>query len=399
MDIEIVNSSYSSSKDTECLCPSKNQKYMDLRIGIDIRSLVFTRAGINRYTENLIRSLLEIDVANEYALFSNTKSCYDWSSYSNAQEVIVRLPHFGRITEKIWEEILLPPNLKRMDVFHSPRYMLPKKKPCKFVVTVHDLAFKKLPHIFVKRTVKYFSNLLEDSIQKADKIIAVSHNTKEDLLRLFNVRDDKVEVIYEGVNENYKVTTDCETLEHARSKYSLPEKFILYVGTIEPRKNLVGLIKAFHKLKEKKAIEHRLVIAGGKGWLYNDVFEAVERLGLTQDIIFTGYVEESELPTLYNLSDLFVYPTLYEGFGLPVLEAMACGVPVICSEVSSLPEVAGNAAIVVNPYDSDEIAEAIAHILENSSLKDTLIEKGIRRASMFTWQETARETLNLYQKL
>jgi glycosyltransferase involved in cell wall biosynthesis len=297
-----------------------------LRIGIDIRSLVFTRAGISRYTENLIKALLEINRDNRYTFFCNTKSSHDWSEYKNVSEAVIRFPNLGRVTEKIWEEKLLPGKLKNVDVFHSPRYILPKKKPCKFTVTVHDLAFKKFPHIFLKETVEHANEWVKFAVKQADRIITVSHNTRKDLLTLFDTDEDKIRVIYEGVSSDYHPIRDPDLLERLRRKYALPEKFILFVGTIEPRKNLVRLLEAFNKFKKNKSAAYRLVIAGGKGWLYDDVFETVEKLELQQDVIFTGYIPESELPLMYNLSDLFIYPSLYEGFGLPLLEAMACGI-------------------------------------------------------------------------
>lgn len=372
-----------------------------MRIGIDIRSLIFTRAGISSYTCNLIKSLAEIDKENEYILFCNTKSQYNWAGYDNIKEKVLRLPHLGSLTERIWEEIFLPRGIASMevDIFHGPRFTLPSKKPCKFIVTIHDLAFKKFPQLVTRGGFNYFNAHVESAVKKADGIIAVSYNTREDLVNLFDVDGNRIEVIYEGIDENYHIIEDRKELKEAGDRYGLPEKFILFVGTVEPRKNLVRLIEAFNKLKMKKLIEHSLVIAGGKGWLYNDVFETVERLKLEQDVIFTGYIPESDLPLIYNLADLFVYPSLYEGFGLPPLEAMACGVPVITSNVSSLPEVAGDAALLVDPCNVPAIAGLIEQVLGNNGLREKMIEKGFERAGKFSWEDAAKKTMTVYREV
>ncbi len=370
-----------------------------MRIGLDIRNLVFSRAGISKYTKNLIESLAEVDRQNEYTLFCNTKSRCDWSKYGNIQEKVIRLPNLGRFTEKFWEEILLPRELKNIDIFHSPRFMLPRRKPCKFIDTIHDLTFKKFPRLFTKDTFTYVNNWVELAVKSADKIIAVSDNTKKDLIDLFNAPEEKIEVIYEGVEEIYRPLKLESSLRGIKDKYNLPEKFILFVGTIEPRKNLKKLIEAFGEFKKSGPAEHKLVIAGGRGWQYEDIFKAVGKLGLSKEIIFPDYIPERDLPLIYNAADLFVYPSLYEGFGLPVLEAMACGVAVITSNVSSLPEVAGDAAVLVDPDDTRAIAEAMENVLQDNDLKRKMIENGLKRAAMFSWQEMAKKTLEVYSQV
>lgn len=372
-----------------------------MRIGIDIRSLIFTRAGISCYTFNLIKALSAVDKENEYLLFCNTKSGYDWSGYFRVKEDVIRFPHLGRFTEKLWEEVFLPQRLlaKKIDVFHSPRYMLPKKKPCHFIVTIHDLSFKRIPQLFTRKVFDCVNHWVEFSVEKADKIIAVSGHTKNDLINLFNAKAEKIEVIYEGVDENFRPVKTPESLKEIKHKYNLPEKFILFVGTIEPRKNIKRLIEAFYDLTKNRKMEHSLVIAGGKGWHYDDVFNTVEKLKLGKKIIFTDYVRGSELPLLYNAADLFVYPSLYEGFGLPPLEAMACGVPVVTSNTSSLPEVVGDAAVLVDPADVQTMAEAIKQTLEDKNLREKMIKQGFIQAKKFSWEATAIKTLNVYERV
>jgi len=371
-----------------------------VRIGIDIRSLIFTRAGISRYTGDIIKSLAGVDRDNEYSLFCNAKSRYSWSKYDNVKEEVIRFPHLGTFTEKLWEEILLPKALisKKIDLFHSTRFVLPKKKPCKFIVTIYDLAFKKFPSLIAKKAFKYFDREIKSAVNLADKIIVVSENTRKDLIDLFGAREDKIEVIYGGINENFRPIRREESLKKIRKKHRLPEKIILFVGSIGPRKNLKRLITAFYELKKNGSVRHKLVLVGEKGSLYEDISGMSKKLGLGHDVIFTGYIPESELPIIYNIADLLVYPSLYEGFGFPPLEAMACGIPIVASNVSSLPEVVGEAALLVDPFNVEAISGAMVRVLEDNDLRAKMIEKGFERLKKFSWEKTARKTLNLYRK-
>jgi glycosyltransferase involved in cell wall biosynthesis len=203
--------------------------------------------------------------------------------------------------------------------------------------------------------------------------------------------------VYEAAQNNFKRIQVHKILNSIKQKYHLPDRFILFVGTLEPRKNIIRLLEAYARIKDK--LPHKLVIAGTKGWLYQPIFEAVKRLSLRNNVIFLGYVDDGNLPALYNLADLFVYPSIYEGFGLPVLEAMACGIPVITSNVSSLPEVAGDAAVLVDPYNVKELAGAMKHVLTNASLRKQVINKGFQQAKNFSWKKCARETLKVYEEV
>jgi glycosyltransferase involved in cell wall biosynthesis len=370
-----------------------------MRIAIDIRNMVFSRAGISKYTENLIRSLAGIDQSNEYVLLSNTKSRRDWSKFSNVSEKVIRLPNVGRFTEKFWEEALLPVELKKADIFHSPRFMLPKKKVCKYIDTIHDLAFKRYPELFTEQTFSYVNDWVERAVKKADKIIAISNNTKKDLIDLFNAKADRIEVIYLGVDHAFCPVDSNDPLTETRNKYGLPEKFILFVGTIEPRKNLKRLIEAFYEFRKDASNQHALIIAGGRGWQYSEIFKSVEKLGLDKHVIFLDYIPEQDLPLIYNAADLFVYPSLYEGFGLPVLEAMACGVPVVTSDTSSLPEITQDAAVLVHPLDTHALAKAMENVLKDRDLMLKMRDKGLKRASQFCWSETAKKTLQVYSNV
>jgi glycosyltransferase involved in cell wall biosynthesis len=226
-------------------------------------------------------------------------------------------------------------------------------------------------------------------------IISISHHTKYDMLKHFKIPEDKIKVIHLAANECYKPLKEDEIYK-INEKYSLNHPYILYVGGLEPKKNIPTLLKAFYKLK-KHDVNHKLVITGEKRWNYKSIFETIDKLNLQKEVIFTGYIPDEDLPALYNAADLFVYPSLYEGFGLPPLEAMACGTPVITSNTSSLPEVVGDAGIMVNPYDIDELTNKMYKVLTNEGLTEELSKKGLERAKLFSWKKCAEETLNTYK--
>jgi glycosyltransferase involved in cell wall biosynthesis len=233
-------------------------------------------------------------------------------------------------------------------------------------------------------------------LRAADAVIAVSECTKRDAIRFYRIPEEKITVIYEGVNPRFRPASP-EAIAAVRARYGLPERFILYVGTIEPRKNLTTLLEAFHHLLA--TYDLRLVIVGKKGWLYERFFRRLRELGLENRVLFTGYVPDEDLPAIYSAADLFVFPSLYEGFGLPVLEAMACGTPVICSNTSSLPEVAGDAALLVDPTDARALTGAMEQVLTNERLWATLRAKGMERARGFTWEKAAYRTWEVYQQV
>jgi len=245
----------------------------------------------------------------------------------------------------------------------------------------------------------YLRTLLPKSIKNADMIIAVSENTKKDIINCFNISSDKIQVVYEGVDDFFKIINDKGRLEQVRKKYNISKDFILNVSMITPRKNLITLIKAFKLLRDSKNIKCQLVIAGGKGWWYEDVFKTVSALRLEDEVIFTGYVPDEDLLYLYNAATLFAYPSLYEGFGLPILEAMSCGCPVVASNVSSIPEVCEDAALMINPKDVEELSQAMYKLIIEGSLRQMLIKKGLERVKQFSWRKTAEQTLEIYNKL
>jgi len=354
-----------------------------MRIAIDVQSTLGNKTGIGYYTANLVKCLLRIDKENEYSLFSNGGG---------------ELRTHKRI---LWEQLHLPikTSLNRVDLLHSPGFSPPVLKPRKLICTVHDLIGMIFPQNLGTVSRFYWSKLLPFAVSKADVIIADSENTKRDIIKYLNVKPEDIKVIYLAVDNSFKVVSDRALLRGVRKKYSIPSEFIFSVGTVEPRKNYDRLVVAFKSLKDKTSLPHSMVIAGKRGWAYDGVREQVDKLGMEEDIIFLDYVDDDDLVMLYNASSLFIMPSLYEGFGLPVLEAMACGVPVVASNVSSIPEVVKDAGILVDPYDTDSICDGMLKVLTDSELHETLRAKSIKRAEGFSWEKTARSVLSEYESL
>jgi glycosyltransferase involved in cell wall biosynthesis len=375
-------------------------------IGIDIRVLARgTRTGVEEYTINLLSHLLFLKPEFEYRLFYNAyqkvRLDYPWLYLKNVKLNDFRIPNRALFfSTRYFNQPKIDKLLKGIDVYFNPHFFVaPLSKGCKKVITFHDLSFERHPEFFSRRKRLWQGFLMKTrwEAERADKIIAVSQSTKDDLITLYGIDSKKIKVIYSGVNEQFrqikKLKSTTPQLIRLKKRYNLPAKFILYFGTIEPRKNLIALIKAFELLRKKYSIG--LVLAGAKGWLYQDIFKAARESKYSRDIIFTGFIEERDKPYLYNLAEVFVYPSFFEGFGFPPLEAMACGVPTIVSVSSSLPEVIGQSALTVNPYHIDEITWAMEAILTNGDLRDWFVQKGLKQAKKFSWQKCAQETLRV----
>ena len=385
-------------------------------IGIDIRMLARgMKTGVEEYTTNLLANMLSLDQNIRYKLFYNgyqkIKLDYDWLKLPNVELRQYRIPNrFLDASLYFFDYPKIDKLLKEVDVFFSPHIFLSSvSKKCKSVMTFHDLSFEKYPEFYsASKNYWHFSMNPKKQARKTDKIIAVSESTKNDLVGLYNINPEKIKVIYSGINPVSSIQYPVSSISKIKKKYNLPEKYILYLGTLEPRKNIIGLIKAFEifKTKLKSRGRHsgmspsgfKLVIAGSKGWLYRDIFKTVKNSPVKNDIIFTGFIDDEDKSILYSQAELFVYPSFYEGFGFPPLEAMACGTLVITSNFSSLPEAVGDAAIMINPYNLDELYRAMETVLNDDKLKDTLIKKGFKQAKKFSWQKCARETLDFILK-
>jgi len=401
-----------------------------MNIGIDIRILAKgTRTGVENYTVNLLSHLLNKDKSSKYKLFCNgfrkPKLDYPWLKSSNVRVKTLRIPN--RILDLFLRFLKIPKIDKLVggaDIFLSPHFLLtPVEKNTRTIVVFHDLSFVRFPEFFSWPKLLWHKFIYpENQAKRADLIVAVSQSTKNDLMNLYNISSEKIKVIHPAVSKEFRpIKKDSPEISRVKQKYNLPDKFILYFGTIEPRKNVLGLIEAFERIKSRKngvSLDVRwkgfegmvrkekkepldydalkLVLAGNKGWLYEEVFDKIEKSSFKNDIIFTGFIQEEDKPCLYNLADVFVYPSFFEGFGFPPLEAMACGVPVAVSDNSSLSEVAGDAAVMFDAQNIDEIAFAIREILEKEELRKFLAKKGRERAKLFDWNKTAEEFLKLF---
>lgn len=370
------------------------------RVCLDLSPAVHQHAGLGRYAQELLLALATADRQNEYVVFYNNPA---------AARVEPSLERFPKITTplsyKPWRlsallahftRIPQDPLLPGVDLFHATDHLLPYFRRIKSVFTLHDLIFLFHPETHKSLNRWFLTLMMPRFLRAADAVIAVSECTKRDAIRFYRIPEEKITVIYEGVNPRFRPASP-ETIAAVRARYGLPERFILYVGTIEPRKNLTTLLEAFHHLLA--TYDLRLVIVGKKGWLYERFFRRLRELGLENRVLFTGYVPDEDLPAIYSAADLFVFPSLYEGFGLPVLEAMACGTPVICSNTSSLPEVAGDAALLVDPTDARALTGAMEQVLTNERLWATLRAKGMERARGFTWEKAAYRTWEVYQQV
>jgi glycosyltransferase involved in cell wall biosynthesis len=271
----------------------------------------------------------------------------------------------------------------------------------KSILTIHDLSFLRYPEFFSRRKNFWHKMVNAKNLaRKFDKIAVVSENTKNDTIELLGVNPEKIAVIYLGIENLYKILDNNDSsLKRVKEKYNLPEKFILFLGTVEPRKNIEGLIEAYNILREENInlSEFKLVIAGGKGWKSDNIYREWHKSKYREDIKFLGYIPKEEKVYLYNLASLFVYPSFYEGFGFPPLEAMASGLPVITGNTSSLPEITGNAGLMIDPYNTASLAQAMKLVLTDESLRQDLIKKGQERVREFNWEKTAEEYLRIFE--
>lgn len=354
------------------------------RIGIDVRLTYYRQGGIAEYMRQLTNALAALAPPYRFHLLHNFR----------AQETLAfqRGNYYTPCHHRL-EGIALGAEIfpRRFDLLHSPDFIPPLFGARRYVITIHDLAFLLYANIQTADSLRYYAGQIQRAVRQADHIIAVSHTTRDDLIRLLHVPSEKITVIWEGIHPRFRV------LEH--SVVQLPDDYLLFVGTIEPRKNIPNLLQGYAILKSRQKTVSKLVLAGQKGWLSEESFAAIEGLGLQEDVIWLGGVPFNELPALYNRAKILVYPSLYEGFGFPPLEAMACGTPTITSDRGALKEIAGEAALYVNPDEPESIAAGLQKLLSDENLYQTLRERGLAHVRQFSWEQTARQTLAVYEKV
>lgn len=381
-----------------------------MKIGIDVSRYFDRSAGVGIYAANLLKSLGRVDPSNQYLAYSFFYNCLP-DSLNDKQLIEEFVKDFPRLEfaqaraskkslVKKWKAASMEKKeamLGNPDIVHSTAYTLPQLFSSRLVVTVHDLSFLIFPQYHTSENYQWlFTNLMYLN-SRPDAVICDSEQTRRDVVKYFHVPEGKLEVVYLGVDKQYFEKMDAGPLIQS---YGLEPGYLLCVSSIEPRKNFERIIRVFAQLVKQPQYEQlKLVCVGGQGWKNTNIFELVQELGLEEKVKFLGYVEQEKLPGIYQGASIFLYPSLYEGFGLPVLEAMASGTPVITSDVSSLPEVAGQAAIMIDPYDEKQLYDSIQHLLVNKGKRQELSRRGSLQAQKFSWEQTARNTLEVYKKV
>lgn len=353
-----------------------------MRIGIDIQTTLGEKTGFGFYVSNLVKHLKDIDNSNKYLLFKPETE----EDFSAPQRFI-------------WDQVKFPKLAKKnkVDILHQPCFSAPIfHDGMKIVVTIHDLIAIRFGKDIPFYSRQYFGRWMPFSYRYADEIIAVSEYTKKDIIKLLNIPDKKITVIPLAVDDCFKEIHDKEVINAVKNKYHITGNYLLHLGTINPRKNLEFLIEVFSALEDNNL---KLVITGKKGWYYEGLFDLVKKLGLEDRVIFTGYIDDEDKPALYNGASIFLFPSIYEGFGLPPLEAMACGTPVICSNTSSIPEVVGSAGILISPTDKLCWVREIKKVLEDKQIYNALSKKALIQATKFSWDRCAKQTIQIYEKL
>ena len=387
-----------------------------MRIAIDYTPAVRQQAGIGRYTRGLVRALASLDPHTDYSLFVLGKGNMDRGSehstaaaYSLAEGSSLpanfRLRHVPipyKLLTVAWHRLRLPVPAELftgpVDLLHSPDFVLPPLRKAAGLITVHDLAFLRVPECADPRLRDYLTKAVSRSVDRADHILADSQSTQNDLVELMRVSADRISVVPAGVEDRFHPDLPEDELSRVRSAYGLDEPFILSLGTIEPRKNHPRLIRSHALLRQRYPAAPALVIAGGPGWLYEETLEAARQAG-PHSVRLLGFVADQDLPALYASARLFVFPSLYEGFGLPPLEAMACGTPVVCSNRPSLPEIVGDAALITDAEDTEGLASAMQRLLEDEILREQLIRRGLRRAECYSWEQAGEKLLAVYREM
>lgn len=371
-------------------------------IAIDYTAALEQRGGIGRYTRELVKALARIDTQTGYRLFAAGQTSailpdppgpnLAWKPTRISSEWLARIWHRARMPLPI--ECWTGP----VDLLHAPDFTLPPtRKGTRTILTVHDLSFIRTPETATPDLRAYLNRVVPRSVSRADLVLADSEATRQDVIAFFRTPAEKIDVLYSGVGAHFQPARDGDTLRAVQERYGVGDApYILSLGTVQPRKNYGRLVEAVRRLNQP---DLKLVIAGGKGWLDDPLYEQIAALGFGERVVFPGHVPDEDLPALYSAAQVFAFPSLYEGFGLPPLEAMACGVPVVTSNVSSLPEVVGDAALLVDPYDVDALARALEQALADEGLRRTLIQRGYLRARFFTWEKAARQLHKHYARL
>ena len=370
-----------------------------MHIAIDAHSVGTGLAGNETYAANLIEALAEIDQENRYTVYVTRAEAFErfagrWPNVG----VQKTLPHtpFLRVPFTLSAELRRRP----VDLLHV-QYTAPPIAPCPVVATVHDLSFEHLPETFKRRSWMQLRLTVRRTVRRAAHVIAPSEFTRRDLVETYRLDPARVSAIPLAASTRFEPVEDADELGRVRRRYGLEGEYILAVGSIQPRKNLVRLIRAYSGLRRERGRSNlpKLALVGKQAWLYGETLKVIEEEGVRDSVVLPGYVSEGDLPALYTGALCFAYPSYFEGFGLPPLEAMRCGAPVLTGNQTSLPEVVGDAGLMVDPFDTDALARALARLIDDAALRLELRSRGLKRARAFDWRDTARMTLQVYRRV
>lgn len=370
-----------------------------MRIGFDATAIPINRAGAGNYIFNLVKAFSEVDSRHHYFIFAKPPHIAELA-INRENFHLVPVSPATPAARLLWEQTTLPGEVakRRIDLLHSPHYTMPLRRRSKSVVTFCDTTFQRMPEVHRRTKRVFFRAMMKWSVQHADCLVAISESTRQDVINLMGVAPGNIVTVPLAASPSYRVLPETVVQEVCNRLGLCRTRYIYYVGVLEPRKNVPALLEAYARVAHEFP-DVPLVIAGKKGWMFDAIFQRVTDLNLQDRVRFLGYVDEEELVALYNGARVFAYPSRYEGFGLPVLEAMQCGVPVVTTDVSSMPEVAGDAALLVSPDDVPALTHALRRLLNDDGLARELSQRGLNRSAQFSWDRCARETIHVYESV
>jgi glycosyltransferase involved in cell wall biosynthesis len=375
-----------------------------MRIGIDVSRTVpkRERSGIGRYADLLVQGLAGLDTEHQFILYPGLGDFVHPEYGVTCDIAVPNRPNFRRYTGPLPAYGIEQDRSKReaVDVVHATAFACPNVEPASLAVTVYDLTYHLMPEFHLRSNIAFCEKQMGRAIELGKIFIAISEQTRKDFISRYDIRDEKVQVVHLAAESIFAPITDTDRCTRTKGRYGIAPKYVLFVGSVEPRKNIATLLKAFGVLSsEGRFLDHELVLIGTRGWMNEELYELPAALRIADRVKFLGYVDDEDLPALYSGAQLFVYPSLYEGFGLPVLEAMSCGAAVVTSKAASLPEVVGDAGILVDPRDVIELAQAMRAVLGDAELMGNMRARSIRRAQLFSVGRMARETLEVYEAI
>lgn len=387
-----------------CYFLNVTHERVNMKVSIELQPCLKNKSGIGVYTYELTRRLQNIsDIQIEGNIFNflNRNDIKSDIEGLNIKKNTCSLFPYG-VYRRMWRYIPIKYNFlfrRNIDIYQFFNFVIPPKISGKVITTIHDLTYILYPNTMDVSNKKRLEKDMHSTVKRADYIITISENSKIDIIKHLHIDENKIEVIYPGVDEEYKKLLSSDEITAVKNKYNINGKYLLYLGTLEPRKNIETIIRAYNCFKKANKSDIKLVLAGKKGWLYDSIFKLVKEFGLEKDVIFTDYIDDMDKAPLYQGAEIFLFPSLYEGFGMPVIEAMASRTPVITSNSSSLPEVAGKAAIITDPLDYKGISNFIKRILNEYELREKMISEGISQANKFSWDSSAEKLKNIYYDL